>query len=117
MVVLAALALGGCATTFAPVDDPAVPTAAAIRSKTLPEAVVSVAVLSDDEARARFGVDLASHGLQAVWLRVENRTSDVMWFQVPALDLDYYSADEVAYVCRGDVPRAQFETMRQHLRD
>jgi hypothetical protein len=116
-VAAAAVTLAGCATPFAPVDDPGVPGAAAIRSSTLPEAAVAVAVLSDDEARARFGVDLAAHGLQAVWLRIENRTDSVMWFQVPALDLDYYSADEVAYVVRGDVPRAQFEAMRQHLRD
>lgn len=115
--MLVALALGGCATTFAPVDDPAVPPAAAVRSKTLPEAAVAVAVLSDDEARARFGVDLSGRGLQAIWLRVENRTPHVMWFQVPALDLDYYSADEVAYVFRAKVPNAQFEAMRQHLRD
>jgi hypothetical protein len=113
----ATLLLAGCATPFAPVDDPAVPAQTAIQTKQLPEAAVSTAVLTDAEARERFGVDLGNRGLQAVWLRIENRTTELMWFQVPALDLDYYSADEVAYLCRGDVPGAQYEAMRQHLRD
>jgi hypothetical protein len=112
-----ALLAAGCARPFAPRDDAAVPARTAIHAKDAPEASVAVAVLTDAEARARFGVDLAAHGLQAVWLRVTNRTATPMWLQLPALDLDYYSADEVAWVCRGEVPRAQFESLRQHLRD
>jgi hypothetical protein len=115
--MLLATLLAGCATPFAPVDDPAVPAQTAIQTKQLPEATVSTAVLTEAEARARFGVDLEKRGLHAVWLRIENRTAELMWFQLPALDLDYYSADEVAFLCRGDVPGAQFEAMRQHLRD
>jgi hypothetical protein len=115
--LLAVLLLAGCATPFAPMYDAAVPAQAAVQTKQLPEATVSVAILTDAEAKARFGVDIASRGLHAVWLRVENRTAGLMWFQAPALDLDYYSADEVAYLCRRDVPRADFEAMRQHLRD
>lgn len=116
VALLAAASLAGC-KSFAPVEGPSPPDPAAVRTNVLDEATVSVAVLTDEQSRARFGVDLAEHGLQAIWLRIENRSPQVMWFQVPALDLDYYSADEVAYLCRGDVPKADFEAMRQRLRD
>ena len=41
---------------------------------------VSVAVLSREEARQAFGVNLQKRGIQPVWLEIENRTDKNFWF-------------------------------------
>jgi hypothetical protein len=61
---------------------------------------VSVAVLDARESRAAFGVDLASKKIQPVWLEVVNKTGHDYFFFPAAMDPDYYSPLEVAYICR-----------------
>ena len=58
---------------------------------------VSVAVLSRDETRHAFGVDLYEKQLQPVWLRIENHTEKPYWFMMHGLDPNYFSAREAAY--------------------
>jgi hypothetical protein len=61
-------------------------------------------------------VDLASKDLQAVWLRIENRSPQRLWLLVAALDPSYYSADEAAYMFRTAVRSADMDTLRQRFR-
>jgi len=58
---------------------------------------VSVSVLSRDEARAAFGVDLYDRQIQPVWVRIENSTPTPFWFMLHGLDPNYFSAREAAY--------------------
>jgi hypothetical protein len=58
---------------------------------------VSVAVLSRDEARKAFGVDLYAKQIQPVWLRIENRSDAPYWFMLHGLDPNYFSTGEAAY--------------------
>jgi len=68
---------------------------------------VQVAIPTDDEAGQHFGVPFASHGIQPIWLRIEN-TSDVDYWLLPvAIDPDYYSADEAALVTGAKLPHAK----------
>jgi hypothetical protein len=114
--VICLFGLAACAT-WTPAPGPLQLDPANVHSKSRTEATVSVALLTDAQAHEHLGVDLAQHGLQALWMRVDNRAPQVMWFLITALDLDYYSADEVAAICQGSVPRGQFEQLRQRLRD
>jgi hypothetical protein len=59
---------------------------------------VSVSVLSRDEARLAFGVNLEKRGIQPVWLKVENNTDKEFWFMMTGLDPNYFSAHEAAYM-------------------
>ncbi len=59
---------------------------------------VSVAVLSREEARQAFGVNLQKRGIQPVWLEIENRTNKNFWFMMTGIDPDYFSAHEAAYM-------------------
>jgi hypothetical protein len=69
------------------------------------------------QARSHFGVDLARFGVQAVWLRVRNGSPWRLRLMRGAIDADVYSADEAAFLVRKEVPKADFERLRQHFRD
>ena len=65
-------------------------------TKTRHEITVSTRLLSDDEAERLYGVDLASVGLQAVWLQIDNRNDHSHWLLVSALDPNYFAPGEAA---------------------
>jgi hypothetical protein len=58
---------------------------------------VSAALPSDEESRAIFGVDLATHEVQAIWLEIENHTDRQFWFLPSSVDPEYFSPLEVAF--------------------
>jgi len=60
---------------------------------------VTVAVLSDRESRIHFGVPLARHGLQPVWIRVVNGSPVPVRLDLFGIDAAYYTPLEAAYVC------------------
>ena len=62
---------------------------------------VTVAVLSNDEAEAKLGLDLSTRWLQAIWIEAENRDDVPYWLLMPSLDPNYFAPDEVAYTLRG----------------
>jgi len=59
---------------------------------------VSVSVLSREEARQAFGVNLQKRAIQPVWVEIENRTDKSFWFMMSGLDPNYFSAHEAAYM-------------------
>ena len=58
---------------------------------------VSTTVLSREEARQVFGVDLYARQIQPVWLRLRNRTDEPWWLMLNPLDANYFSPREAAY--------------------
>jgi hypothetical protein len=58
---------------------------------------VSVAVLSREETRRAFGLDLYDREIQPVWLRLQNRTDEPYWLMLHGLDPSYFSPREAAY--------------------
>jgi hypothetical protein len=87
------------------------------QTKTIDGVTVSARILSDSQARETYGVNLAGEGIQAVWMRIENKTSMEQWMLAAHLDPDYFSADEAAYLFRrrwgGLLPR----DLKQQFRD
>ena len=88
-----------------------------IQTKTVDNVTVSACLLPDEEARQRYGVNLAKKGLQAVWLRVANKTRDENWLLTANLDPDYFTADEAAYLYRYHWAGAGYGDLQQHFRD
>lgn len=118
-VLVLSLLLAGCSTA------PRTKIAAAVdpvpqmqtQTRTEGDVTVSAGVLTDEQAKARFGIDLASQGVQAVWLRVRNGSDVRLRLLNGAIDPDLYSADEVAFMFRREAGRGGLEPLRQRLRD
>ncbi|MFZ0679277.1 LssY C-terminal domain-containing protein [Candidatus Binatus sp.] len=70
------------------------------RAQTLSDSEVaaSVAVPSDRESERIFGVRLARHRVQAVWLEVVNGGHEPLWLDRVQLDPDYYTPLEAAHL-------------------
>jgi hypothetical protein len=56
---------------------------------------VRAAVLTDDESQRYFGASLADHGIQAIWLGVENASESQLEFLPIVTDPEYFSEAEV----------------------
>lgn len=111
------LALTGCATTFAPKRLATPDDLNDVQSKTIGDVGVSVAILTDEQARQHFGVDLSQHGLQALWMSVRNGSDQRLWFIRNMLDPDFYSAEEAALLVRRDVRSDARQRLNQYFRD
>ena len=70
------------------------------KSKVSGEVRVTVAVLSDEESRQLFGVNLAGQGMQSVWVRVQNADSSPYWLMSAGLDPDWVEAVAFAWLAR-----------------
>ena len=56
---------------------------------------VRAAVLTDDESQRYFGASLADHGIQAIWLGVDNASESPLEFLPIVTDPEYFSEAEV----------------------
>lgn len=89
------LLLGACAT-YQPETVDVQDSPAEVMTKTSGDVTVSTTILSDSLAEQLYGVDLREVGLQAIWLRIENRSEHAFWLLVSALDANYYAPNEAA---------------------
>ncbi|CAN5634785.1 hypothetical protein BH11PLA2_BH11PLA2_25090 [soil metagenome] len=64
------------------------------------QAEVTVAVLTTAECKTVFGVPLANRGIQAVWVRIHNRSETGTRLMMTKVAQDYFTAREAAGVCR-----------------
>src|ERR1700732_835826 len=61
---------------------------------------VRAAVLTDEESERYFGASLADHGIQVVWLSVDNASDLRLRFLPIVTDPNYFSAPEVERLLR-----------------
>ena len=116
--LLLAIAVAGCATgtfRYQPLAAPSDLTG--VQTKTLEGISVSVAILTDEQARSHFGADLGANGAQAIWVSVRNSSPGTVWLLRNAIDPDVYPPDEVATLVKGAVSESEYERLRQRLRD
>ena len=97
MPVIFILSPSGCAT-FNPRPDEEV--AFRERAQTQDEGNVRVtaAVPSAEESKRLFGLDIYKRGVQPIWLEIENRNEEPVYFLPVGLDPNYFSPIEAAYV-------------------
>ncbi len=86
------------------------------QSKIDGEVKVTVAVLSAEESRQLFGVNLAGQGIQPVWIRVQNADTIPYWLMSAGLDPDYFSPLEAAYAFHGTIGSSVNKKIDDHFR-
>ena len=97
LLILLGLVLStGCAS-FQPVPLEEVGFLERSKSKTEGDLTVTVSVLSQEEARLAFDSKLYKKKIQPVWVQVDNKSQEHLWFLPRDLDAEYYSAFEVAW--------------------
>ena len=111
-----ALLLNGCAA-YTPKPLEQWPEPGRIQTKTERGTIVSAGILEDEQARQLYGVDLASVGLQAIWLRIENTTEHGRWLMVSKLDPNYFAPNEAAVLFYPILAEADEERLTQRIRD
>jgi hypothetical protein len=117
-VLAIALLLSACGRSYVlHSSDIEHPDVSRIQTATSDGVRVSLRIPPDDEAAQTFGVTLADHGIQPIWIRLQNDSEANYWLLPIAIDPDYYSADEVAYVTSKNVPRAEQDAAREHFRE
>ena len=62
---------------------------------------VTTSVLTDEESKKIFGVDLFSKSIQPVWVEIVNNSDNSLTFLPISLDPDYFAPNEVAYLYQG----------------
>ena len=67
---------------------------------------VTAAVLSAAECEAKFGSNLYQRNIQPVWLEIENKSDEPVWFLPLGLDRAYFTPLESAYLNRFAIRRA-----------
>jgi hypothetical protein len=115
---LLTVVFAGCATAtfkYQPLDVPA--DFHDVQTKTLDGVSVSVAILTDEQARVHFGAPLGDRGLQAIWVSVRNASPYTLWLLRNAIDPDVYPPDETAVIVKESTSDSEFESLRQRFRD
>ncbi|MED5238614.1 MAG: LssY C-terminal domain-containing protein [Pseudomonadota bacterium] len=95
----ALLPLGACSFRPGNVDEATLRTDA--RHHHEEDLTVSASVISDSDARDIFGVGLGGHGIQAVWIEVDNRTGHPLYYLPVTTDQQYFSPLEVSWKVKG----------------
>ncbi|MGR8946519.1 MAG: LssY C-terminal domain-containing protein [Gammaproteobacteria bacterium] len=115
LTFLLAMLLAGCAS-YVPRPIATPPLEQVNQSSVVDDVQVSTTILSDDQAAQHYGVDLASRGLQAIWLQIRNDSSSGLWFLVAALDGDYYSPNEAAILFYSGMAADERTRITQYFR-
>lgn len=95
LLVFSMLLLASCAT-FEPQPVEVSDGPGEIYSESRADVSVSATLLSDEQSEQLYGVDMAAAGLQAVWLKIDNRSDRAQWLLISALDPNYYPPGEAA---------------------
>lgn len=116
---LLAAILAGCASrpTAAPEPPGSVRVSPSrVQAITQDGVTVEVAIPSEETAARQFGVPLAEHDIQPIWLRIVNTTDIHYWILPIAIDPDYYTADEAALATTDDLAEAQASLVTEAFR-
>jgi hypothetical protein len=119
ILIISALIFTGCAATYNPGYIHEVGFQERAQSQYDEDVRVTVAVLSAEESKELFGVDLARKNIQPVWVRVENHDTRVYWLASTGLDPDYFSPLETAYVFHSgysETSREDMDDFFQHMK-
>jgi hypothetical protein len=110
-----ALTLVGCASWQAPAEV----SDAAVRDRAITTTVrdvrVTATVLSALDSASMLGADVNKTGVQAVWIEVENRTSQPLWLLRSGTDPDYFSPLEIAWSMHSPLASGTNARIDEHL--
>lgn len=112
--VILILSVSGCAT-FKPRPMDEVPFRQRAQTNQEGNVRVTAAVPSAEESKRLFGVHLYKRGVQPVWLEIENKDEEPVYFYPISLDPDYFSPFEAAYVNHFTYLTPANDRMNQHF--
>jgi hypothetical protein len=98
----------------APFDDG--PLRARAVTKTDADIRVSGAIPSAEESRSIFGIDLAQHGVEPLWLEIENGTDRPLVFLPTGLDPEYFAPLELAFLYKDSFNEQDDAALGEHLK-
>ena len=89
------------------------------RAQTQSEAAVRVtaAVLSAEECKEVFGLDLYKKGIQPIWIEVENKKDQMLIFMAYGVDPDYFSPLEIPYMFRSGYSKSARKKMDLYFQE
>ena len=76
---------------------------------------VTAVVLDDEEAEKIYGVDLGGSEIRAIWLEIENNTTEILHLLPSSLDIDYFSQNEAAYRFHSSFKPKQNRQVSEHF--
>jgi len=97
LAVVCIMTVCGCAT-FDPQSVDEAPFRERTQTQLEGNVRVTAAVPGAKESRKIFGVSLYDDRVQPIWLEIENRDDDPVWFLPLGLDPDYFTPFEAAYL-------------------
>jgi hypothetical protein len=97
LFVVLSLTVYGCAS-FNPRPIDQVPFKERAQTQSENNVRVTAAVLSAEESKAVFDLDLYKKGIQPIWIEIENNDEERVWFAPVGVDREYFSPLEVAYM-------------------
>lgn len=115
LFILFSVSVVGCAT-FNPRPIEEVAFLERAQTKSEGKVKVTAAVLSKEESRELFGINLTKKKIQPIWLEIENNDTVPYLFIESHLDPYYYSPAEVAYINRFTFSPSTNREMEKHFR-
>ena len=103
------LLISGCASSFNPRPVEEVGFMQRAQTHSEGDVRVTAAVLSAAECVAKFGTNLYRRNIQPVWLEIENKGEDPIWFLPLGMDRAYFTPLESAYLSRFAIRRADHD--------
>jgi hypothetical protein len=116
VVFISAIAVYGCTVYQQPSPFYDVPFQERSQSKVDGDVKVTVAVLSAEESRQLFGVNLAGKNIQPVWVKVQNAGSGSYWLMSSGMDPDYFSPLEASYAFHNTIDSSVNNKLDDHFR-
>ncbi len=116
LLILLSLMVFGCAS-FNPRPVEQVPFKARAQTQSENNVRVTAAVLSAEETKAVFDLDLYKKGIQPIWIEIENNDEERVWFAPVGVDRDYFSPLEVAYMHHRSFSKETNDRIDKYLHD
>jgi hypothetical protein len=116
VALLSIMIVYGCTIYQKPRSSFDVPFRERSQSKVDGDVRVMVALLSAEESRRLFGVNLAGEDIQPVWIRVQNASTVAYWLMSAGLDPNYFSPLEAAYAFHSTIGSSVNEKLDDHFR-
>lgn len=118
MALYAALFLGVIrCMPFTPMNMEEVPFRERAQTQQKGEARVTAAVLGAEESKRVFGAPLYDKLVQPIWLEIENKGEDPLWFLPASVDREYFAPLEVAYMYRSGFSKEARGEMAEYFYD
>lgn len=105
----------GCVSSFNPRPDQEVAFKERAQTQKEEGVIVTVTVLSAKESYEQFGVNLYNKNIQPIWIEIENKNDELVWFLMTGSDPDYFTPLESSFINRTDIKKSDHDEMNRYF--